>query len=94
MIRPKNEIEDLLLSITINCETLIEQTHRKTEETLEFKVNKSTETFLSIPPISIQGSWMSGLTSLEVYNSVFNINTINDKFELYTVTFNEFSFEE
>ena len=29
MIQPKNETEDLLLSITNNCETLIEQTHRK-----------------------------------------------------------------
>ena len=36
-IRPKNETEDLLLSITKICETLIEQTHRKAEETLEFK---------------------------------------------------------
>ena len=45
MIRPKNETEDLLLSITKNCKTLIEQTHRKAEETLEFKMNKSKETF-------------------------------------------------
>ena len=37
MIRPKNETENLLLSITNNCETLIEQTHRKAEETLELK---------------------------------------------------------
>ena len=27
MIRPKKETEDLLLSITMNCETLFEQTH-------------------------------------------------------------------
>ena len=32
MIRPKNETEDLLLSITKNCETLIEQTHKKAEK--------------------------------------------------------------
>ena len=31
MIRPKNETEYLLLSITRNCETLIDQTHRKAE---------------------------------------------------------------
>ena len=37
MIRPKTETEDLLLSITKNCEMLIEQTHRKPEETLEIK---------------------------------------------------------
>ena len=29
MIRPKNERENVLLSITKNCETLIQQTHRK-----------------------------------------------------------------
>ena len=37
MIRPKNETEDLLLSITKNCETIIKQTHRKPEETLDLK---------------------------------------------------------
>ena len=40
MIKPKNQTEDLLLSITKNCGTLIEQTHRKPEETLEFKLNQ------------------------------------------------------
>ena len=35
MIRPKNETEELLLSKTKICETLIEQTHRQAEETLE-----------------------------------------------------------
>ena len=40
MTRPKNETEDLLLSITKKCETLIEQTHKKAEETLEIKMVK------------------------------------------------------
>ena len=31
MIRHKNETEDFFLSITKNCEMLIEQTHRKAE---------------------------------------------------------------
>ena len=43
MIRPKDQTEDLLLSITKNCETLIDQTHRKAEETLEFKMTKPKE---------------------------------------------------
>ena len=43
MIQPKNETEDLLLSITKNCEMLLEPTHRKAEETLEFKMKKSRE---------------------------------------------------
>ena len=83
MIRPKNQTEDLLLSITKNCEKLVEQTHRKTEETLEFKMNKSRETFHFKPPIQINGNWMIGLTDLEVYNSIFNITEENNKFELY-----------
>ena len=82
MIRTKNETEDLLLSITKNCETLIEQTHRKPEETLEFKMNKSRETFHFKPPIQIKEDWMLGLTDLEVYNSFFNITEQNNKFEL------------
>ena len=73
MIRPKNETEDLLLSITKNCETLIEQTHRKPEETLEFKMVKPRETFHINPPIHTKGDWMLGLIDLEVYNSIFNI---------------------
>ena len=40
MIRPKNDREDLLISITKNCETLIKQTHTKAEETLEFQLTK------------------------------------------------------
>ena len=66
MIRPKNETEDFLLSITKNCETLNKQTHRKADGTLEFKLNKSRETFHFKTPISIEGSWMIRLTNLEV----------------------------
>ena len=83
MIKPKNETENLLLSISKNCETLIDQTHRKAEETLEFKMIKPRETFHFKPPIPIEGSWMIGLTDLEVYNSIFNITVENNKFELY-----------
>ena len=83
MIRPKNQTEDLLLSITKNCETLIEQTHRKPEVTLEFKMTKSRETFHFKQPIQIKGDWMIGLTDLEVYNSIFNITEENNKFKLY-----------
>ena len=94
MIRPKNETEDLLLSITKNCETLIEQTHRKGEESLEFKMNRSRETFHFKPPISIEGEWMIGLTDLEVYNSIFNMTEENNKFELYRDTSTKFGFLE
>ena len=83
MVRPKSETENLLLSITKNCETLIKQTHRKAEETLEFKLTKPRKTFHFQPPISFVGSWMLGLMSLEVYNSIFNITEENNKFEVY-----------
>ena len=92
MIQPKNETEDLLLSITKNCETLIDQTHRKAEETLEFKMNKSRETFQFSQPIQIQGDWIIGLTDLEVYNSIFNITEENNKFEIYRDTPTKFQF--
>ena len=73
MIQPKDETEDLILSITKNCETLIEQTHRKPEETLEFKMIKPRQTFHFNPPIQTKGDWMLGVNDLEVYNSIFII---------------------
>ena len=87
MIRLGNETEVSLLSITKNCETLIKQTHRKPKETLEFKIKRPRQTFFFRAPTSIEGSWMIRLTSLEVYNSIFNKNTTNMKFALYTDIF-------
>ena len=86
MIRPENETEDLLLSITKNCETVIEQTHTKPQETLDFKMIKPREI------VQIKGDWMIGLTDLEVYNSNFNITERNKKFELYRDKFNRIGF--
>ena len=60
MIRPENETEDLLLSVTKNCETLIKQTHRKPQETLEFKLLKPRETIHFNPPIKTKGDWLIG----------------------------------
>ena len=76
--------QDLILSIARNCEMLIHQTHTKPEETLKFKLVKQRETFHFNPPILIEGSWMIGLTILEVYNSIFNI-TEENKFEIYKI---------
>ena len=58
MTQPKNQKEDLLLSITKNCGTLFEQTHTKPQGTLAFKMNKSTETFHFNPPIQVKEDWM------------------------------------
>ena len=82
-IRPKNQTEDLLHSITKNCETLVEQTHTKPQETLDFEMIKPRETFHLKPPIQVKGDWMIGLVDLEVYNSIYNITEENNKFELY-----------
>ena len=82
-IRPGNDTEVLLLSITKNCETLIKRTHTRQEETLEFKLTKSREAFHFNPLISAEGSWMIGLTSLEVLNSIFNKTQQNKNFKLY-----------
>ena len=41
IIQPKNETENLLLSITKNCETLIHQIHKKAEKNLENKTINS-----------------------------------------------------
>ena len=93
-MQPKIETKDLLRSITTNCETLIERTNRKAEETLEFKMIKPRETFHFNPPIQIKKEWVLGLLGSEVYNSIFDITEENNKFEHYTNTFNDFSFTE
>ena len=72
----------------------MKQTHRKPEETLEYKLTKPSETFSLKQPISIEGCWMKGLTSLELYNSFSNKAEENNKFELYTDSFDEFSSTE
>ena len=94
LIQPKVKTEDLLLSIIKNCETLIEQIQTQPQATLEFKMTKPRETFRFNPPFQIEEDWMRmiGLMDLEVYNSIFNINTTNNKFELYADIFNEFTF--
>ena len=96
MIRPRNEAEDILLSIIKNCETLIKQTHTKPQETLDFKLTIPKGTFSFKPSLYLghDSNWMVGLTSLEVYNSIFNIQGENKKFERYTYNFEVFSFAE
>ena len=92
MIGPKNETKDFLLSVFKNCDTLTKQTHRKLEETMEFKLTKSRETFHFNPSIEVKEDWMIGLISLEVYHSVFNITEKITNFEIYTgVLEDEFS---
>ena len=83
MIRPKNETEDLMLSIAKNCEALCKQTHTKPEETLEFKLDNSRQTFHFNPAVEVKEDWMVGLTDLEVYKSIFNTTEENNKIQLF-----------
>ena len=53
---------------------------------------KPSETFHYKTQIQLKRDWMLGLTDLEVYNSTLNITVENNKFDLYTDTFDEFSF--
>ena len=92
MIQSKNKTEDLLLSTTKNCETLIEQTQTKPQETLEFKMNKSRQAFHFKPPIQVKEDWILGLTDLEICNSIFNITEESNKFEIYRDTSTKFGF--
>ena len=84
MIRPKNETEDLLISITKKCETLIKQTHTRPEETLELKMTKARQTFQFNPPIQAKEDWVLESVDIEVYKSIFN-KTENNKFKLYNI---------
>ena len=74
LIQPKIETEDLLLSITKNCETLFHQIQTRPEEALDFKTIKPRETFHFNPPIQDEDDWMLGLIGLEVCNSIFLYN--------------------
>ena len=73
MFRPRNETEDLIFSITKTCKTLIKQTHKKPQETLEYKLTKPRETFSfeqSNTP-GLDSNCLIGFTDLEVYNSLY-----------------------
>ena len=41
MIQHKTETEDILLSITKNCEMLIKQIHKKPQKVFEIKLSQS-----------------------------------------------------
>ena len=92
MITVENGLEDLILSIAKNCETLVDQTHRKAKETLELKMITLRQTHHFNPPIQPKRDWMVGIINLEVYNFIFKMTEEKNNFEHYTVDFDEFSF--
>ena len=74
--------ESLLLSIAKSNLDIVENTHSKPQETLEFKMNKQKEAFSFDIPLELPEQWRMGVTSLEVYNTVYNITEKNNKFKL------------
>ena len=76
--------------------TLNKQTLTKPQQTLEVKLTKPRETFSYTPSIILcpDSNWIVGLTTLSVYNSIFDITDENNKFELYTYSFDELFFTE
>ena len=79
---------ELLLSIKKHTDTLIEQTKTKPQQTLEFKMNKQTQTFSFNPPINLfeEGKWLLGVKSFECTNSVFNITNKNNSFSIIIIS--------
>ena len=75
--------ESLLLSIAKSNLDIVENTLSKPQETLEFKMNKQKESFSFDVPLDLPEQWMMGVTSLEVYNTVYNITEKNNKIKLF-----------
>ena len=74
--------EFLLLGIAKSNQEIVENTHSKPQETLEFKMNKQKKSFSFDVPLELPEKWMMGVTSLEVYNTVNNITNSNIKLEI------------
>ena len=87
--------ESLLLSIAKSNLDIVENTLSKPQETLEYKMTKQKETFSFDIPLDLPEQWMMGVTSLEVYNPVYNITEKNNKLKHFTTEQNlkEYKFE-
>ena len=70
------------MSIAKSSLDIVENTSSKHQETLEFKMTKQTESFSFEVPLELPEQWMMGVTSLEVYNTVYSITEKNNKFEI------------
>ena len=64
---------------------MIEQTKTKPQETLEFKMNKQTPTFLFNPPTKLieEGKCLLAISSFECTNSIFNFTNKNNSFSIF-----------
>ena len=75
---------EILLSIKKHPDTLIEQTKTKPQETLEFKMIRSKQTFSFNPPINLveEDKWLLAVSLFDCTNSVFNITNENNSFSI------------
>ena len=80
IIYDKNEY--LLLSIAKSNQEIVENTHSRPQETLEFEMTNQKESFSLDVSLELPKKWMVGVTRLEVYNVVYNITPINNKLEI------------
>ena len=86
LIRPKNELEYLLLSTFQHCESLFDKTYKKPQETLEFTLTQPKNKFSFQPPIALclDSKWMIGLTKLVKHTFNLEKTTEKNKLEFYT----------
>ena len=63
---------------------MIEQTKTRSQDTLEIKMSKQTQTFSFNPPINLleESKWLLGVSSLECTKSVFNSTNENISFSI------------
>ena len=52
------------------------------QETLEFKMTEQKESFPLDIPLELPEKWMMGVTSLELYNTVYNITEKHNKLKI------------
>ena len=75
---------ELLLLNKKHTNTLIEQTKTKPQGTLEFKMNKQSQTFSFNPPLNLveEGKWLMAVSLFDCTNYVFNITEENNSFSI------------
>ena len=71
------------MSIAKSNLDFVENTLSKPQETLEIKMTKQKESFSFDSPLEMPEQWMMGVTSLEVYNTVYNITEKSNKLEIH-----------
>ena len=96
MFRPQNKTEASLLSFTKVFEKSNKQTHKKSQETQEFKLTQLRDTF-SIKPsvyLGLDTKWIIVFTNSEIHSCSSNITEEKGQLEQYTGKIDEFEFTE